>query len=222
MLGATANGIMVMDKAANVVTFNRKFVELWGLSDDVVFLGAAEIDSACEAKLVEAEAHFSLLRELREAASEERSEVLTLNDGRVLERHSVPRQIRGELDGRLWSFRDVTERVRAERELREHLSMGIEHAVEGIARLDEQGRYISVNAAYAKMLGYEESEILGTEWAARCLPEDLATAAAARDPKSPGGKTEFEGRSVRKDGSLSVLRALVVRADGPAGDTTSS
>jgi PAS domain S-box-containing protein len=216
-LESTADGILVADKSGNVVTFNRRFLEMCGLSDEVVFAGAAELDRSFEAMVGAAQGHFSLVGELEQAASTERYEVLTLKDGRVVERYSLPRRIRGEIEGRVWSFRDITERVRAERELREHLSMGIEHAVEGIARLDESGCYVAVNAVFAKMLGYDEKEMLGGQWGAGCHPDDRAAVVAAREAVSPEGKTELEARVLRKDGSVAVLRGLIVRADGPRG-----
>jgi PAS domain S-box-containing protein len=214
-LESTADGILVADRAGNVVTFNRRFLEMWGVADAVVFSGAAEIDRVCDAMLASLEGHISLTAELEEVAEAERYEVLTLKDGRIFERYSLPRRIRGELEGRVWSFRDVTERVRAERELRDHLSMGIEHAVEGIARLDANGRYTAVNPVFAKMLGYEESELVGTEWAARCHPDDRAAVLSARTASAPDGKNEVEARAVRKDGSIAVMRVLVVPADAP-------
>ncbi len=216
-LESTADGILVADRAGIVATFNRRFLALWGISDEVVFSGVGQIDVACDARLGARDGHLSLARELAELGSADRYEVLTLADGRVFERYSLPRWIRGEREGRVWSFRDVTERVRAERELREHLAMGIEHAVEGIARLDEQGRYVAVNAVYAKMLGFSESELLGTEWASRGHSEDIAAARAAREGLAPGEKHEIEARAVRKDGSIIVVRALVVRADDLGG-----
>ncbi len=96
--------------------------------------------------------------------------------------------------------------------------MGIEHAVEGIARLDAQGRYTAVNPVFAKMLGYSERELLGTEWAARVHPDDREAAVAMRHALPAGGKTEIEGRAFRRDGSVVVVRVLVVRASGPGAD----
>ncbi len=95
--------------------------------------------------------------------------------------------------------------------------MGIEHAVEGIARLDEVGRYTAVNTVYGRILGRAESELLGTEWAGRAHPDDRAAVLAAREATPPGAKTELDVRAVRKDGSLVVVRMLLVGANSSSG-----
>jgi PAS domain S-box-containing protein len=213
-LESTADGLLVADKSGQVITFNRRFLELWGVADSVVFSGSAEIDRFCEPMLLPHPDHLSMARERQEAGEAERYEVLTLRDGRVFERYSRPRRIGDALEGRVWSFRDITERVRAERELHEHLNMGIEHAVEGIARLDAHGRYTSVNVAFAKLLGYEPAELLGKEAGSLCHPDDRVRLLVAGADMAPDGKLEMELRAIRKDGATVLLRALFVRAKG--------
>ncbi len=89
-LESTADGIVVVNKAGDVVTFNRRFLSMWAMSDAVVFSGAAEIDRFCDPLVHVADGHQSLARELEETATAERYEVLPLKDSRVFERYSLP------------------------------------------------------------------------------------------------------------------------------------
>lgn len=57
----------------------------------------------------------------------------------------------------------ISDRKQVEQEIRQ-LSTALENAVEGISRLDAQGRYIAVNKAYASMNGYQPEEMIGMEW----------------------------------------------------------
>lgn len=97
--------------------------------------------------------------------------------------------------------RDVTKRKRAEEELLS-VNAALDHAGEGISRLDTQGRYVSLNRVYANMLGYQPEEMIGTCWERTVHPEDLPSVVAAYQQVLQQGKGEVEARGKRKDGSV--------------------
>jgi PAS domain S-box-containing protein len=107
--------------------------------------------------------------------------------------------------------RDITEQKQAEQELRD-LSAALANAVEGISRLDTQGRYISANKAYAKAAGYEPEEMIGMEWPLTVHPEDIEKLIAAYEQMLKDGKVEAEARGIRKDGSIFYKQVVMVCA----------
>ncbi|BAU43193.1 PAS domain S-box protein [Leptolyngbya sp. O-77] len=106
---------------------------------------------------------------------------------------------------------DITERRQAELALQE-MSAAMSNAIEGIARLDPQGRYLSVNRAYARIMGYEPAEMIGMNWQQTVHPEELVRAIAGYESMLQHGKAELELRGLRKDGSIFYKQVIMVAA----------
>jgi PAS domain S-box-containing protein len=107
----------------------------------------------------------------------------------------------GHIIGHFGIQRDISDRKQAEAELKQ-VSAALSHAVEGISRLDLQGRYQMVNQAYAGMVGYQPDEMIGMAWQRTVHPSDLDNMIAAYQQMLNTGKVEIEARGIRKDGSL--------------------
>ena len=114
-LESTADGILVVDGRGRMVRFNQKFVEMWRLPNEVLASGSD--DAALQivlAQLNEPEQFLNKVRELYGQPDVTSFDLLTFKDGRVFERYSQPHQLGEKIIGRVWSFRDVTGRKRAE------------------------------------------------------------------------------------------------------------
>jgi PAS domain S-box-containing protein len=107
--------------------------------------------------------------------------------------------------------RDITERKQVEEAIREKSAV-LENAVEGIARLDTEGRYVTANQAYAGMVGYEPEEIIGMEWPVTVHVEDREKMAVAYQRMLDENRVEVEARGVRKDGSMFHKQVVMIAA----------
>ncbi|PZO44317.1 MAG: hypothetical protein DCF17_04440 [Shackletoniella antarctica] len=138
----------------------------------------------------------------------------TRSDGtiRYLEdRGQAKRSAQGDIVRLFGIAQDITDRVQAERELRE-TSTALAHAVEGISRLDSAGRYLSVNQAYATMAGYTPDEMVGQSWQITVHPDDLERVALAYEQMLVEGKVNVEARGIRQDGSIFHKQLFMVMA----------
>jgi len=113
---ASDDGILLVSPKGQMLSFNRRFVELWDLPPDVV---ASRSDAAAlnaiEAKLIDPQEFYDRVTHLYANPDVTSRDEIDLVDGRIVERYSAPvRSPGGELYGRVWYFRDITQIRRAQ------------------------------------------------------------------------------------------------------------
>ncbi|MEI7750756.1 MAG: PAS domain S-box protein [Candidatus Omnitrophota bacterium] len=106
---------------------------------------------------------------------------------------------------------DITEKIQTEHQLRE-FSVAMENALEGIARLDPNKKFLNVNRAYAAMMGYTTQEMVGLNRTSTICPEDSEKMTASFEQMVRDGKSEAEVKAIRKDGSIFHQYAVLVRS----------
>jgi PAS domain S-box/diguanylate cyclase (GGDEF) domain len=117
-LESTADGILVVDIENHITSFNQRFVDMWRLPDSII--ASRENNAALVYvidQLAEPELFLAKVNELYAQPDAESYDMLDFKDGRVFERFSRAQRVDGEVVGRVWSFRDLTQRKRLEDEL---------------------------------------------------------------------------------------------------------
>ena len=155
-LDSTADGILVVDNDGAIAGFNRRFSEIWRIAADFVAVGdeAGKLGFVLD-QLLNPQTFLARRSELLQMPENESFDTLEFKDGRAVELSSRPQTVAGRIVGRVWSFRDVTDRIRLEDELEYrafHDSLTglankalfqdrLEHA---LARIGETGSHLAV------------------------------------------------------------------------------
>jgi PAS domain S-box-containing protein len=110
-LESVEEGLIVLDLQGRAQVYNRRFLEMWGIDEQVLEGDLAQrygffLSQLAEPSALEVDPNGLLADPLAEVR-----DTLRLKDGRVLELLSRPQQAGGEVLGRLWALRDITAQV---------------------------------------------------------------------------------------------------------------
>ena len=159
-LEATADGILVIDPNGKILGFNKKFLELWRIPDELARSGDdASLLGHVVAQLSDPQTFLRRVQELYADPDAEDFAIVDFKDGRVFERYSIPRQLGGENVGRVWSFRDRTDQRTAAEQLRVsegRLRTIVESEPECVKLIDRDGVLLEMNPAGLKMIEAED------------------------------------------------------------------
>lgn len=107
-LEATADGILLVNHEDAIINMNQRFSSMWGLPENLL----ADRDDAGVMRHMQSQCMEPL-----EGKQDQGFETLYLKDGRVFERSVHIANAGKEVIGRVYSYRDVTERYRTQQEL---------------------------------------------------------------------------------------------------------
>jgi len=112
------DGILVVDDKGNSLLFNRRFGEMWNIPQEI-------LDSRDDEKILQyvldqlkdPDGFLEKVKYLYVNKDEKSRDEIRFKDGKAFDRYSSPLvDANGKYYGRIWYFRDITERKRAEEE----------------------------------------------------------------------------------------------------------
>ncbi|WP_395137465.1 EAL domain-containing protein [Schlegelella aquatica] len=160
-LESTADGILAVDLQGTIRGYNERFAQLWELprrlltrrDDQGVFAWMRH-------QVADPQAYLERLELIERSPLLEATDTLVLRNGKIIERQTLPQCSRGRPIGRVYSFRDITERVATESRLQLGAKV-FEASLDGIFVCDPQLKLITVNPSFERLTGHPRQELIG-------------------------------------------------------------
>jgi PAS domain S-box-containing protein len=216
ILESTADGILAVDAEGKVLKANGRFAELWRIPPPLLESGS---DQALLAfvlgQLSDPDAFLSKVK-LLYASEAADMDTLAFKDGRVFERYSFAMTAGGTVIGRVWSFRDITARRRAEAALRESEATAralLESPTDSILLVNPDGIILEANQTCARRLGRPVHELIGQSLYA-FFADDLAQSRRRRVDEVVRRKVPVRFRDAREGRHLDQSSFPVFDAEG--------
>ncbi|MGF1479824.1 MAG: ATP-binding protein [Cyanophyceae cyanobacterium] len=147
-LDSAAYGIVSVSYEGEVLSYNRKFVEMWGIGEDLeLSKESAECQRFFAERLRNPEVFRHSVWEVSRESDAESYDILQLKDGRVFAQYSKPQRLADQIIGRVWSIWDITQfKERTEAELQQtKQDIDAQKAIDEAKQLGElRSRFLSM------------------------------------------------------------------------------
>ncbi|MCX5875995.1 MAG: ATP-binding protein [Deltaproteobacteria bacterium] len=116
------DGIRIVDEFGKIISYNQRFIEMWEIPSQLIETGSDEqVLQFTIGKTTEPETFLQRIHYLYSHNEEKSRDEIALLDGRTFDRYSAPLSGQdGKYYGRIWYYRDMTERKQLEKKLKEY------------------------------------------------------------------------------------------------------
>jgi PAS domain S-box-containing protein len=108
----TVDGILVVSEQSKIVNYNKRFLDIWGVPQEIMDSRADDrLLRYVQEQVIDPEKFTARITHLYRHQEEKSAEEIFLKDGRVFDRYSASMiGADGTYFGRVWYFRDITEK----------------------------------------------------------------------------------------------------------------
>ena len=161
-LESTADGILAIDMQGRVRNYNRRFAEMWELPEPLlVRRDDAALFDYLASRVEQRGAYLERLQFLAQFPLLEATDALLLRSGRTFERVSLPQYSRGLPTGRVFAYRDITQKIDAEGRLRLAAKV-FESSLDAVFITSTDFTLLAANPACERLTGLGQAQLVGT------------------------------------------------------------
>ncbi|MBN2773482.1 MAG: PAS domain S-box protein [Prolixibacteraceae bacterium] len=216
-LESTGEGILVVNNKGVVTHYNANFQKIWNIPEEIIQTN--DDNKLIEHVLSQLKDPGSFLAKVKQLykSNEIDYDTLDFKDGRKIERHSYPLIIENTVEGRVWSFNDITKQFEAQEKIRES-EMRFKQLVENLPDAifvtelggTDKGKILDINPAAELQTGYTRDELLLKKIGDDLLEiYDEEKFAGDEETLLKEGKLRLVEKKRRKDNSIYWVEVII-------------